>query len=515
MQPHDQRTAEGVLFTDQYQLSMAQLYFRAGLHERQAQFDHFFRRYPDYGQHEAGFCVSAGMEWLLDWMRAARFRDEDLAYLRAQRNRAGGRLFADDFLAYLARHGSFEALSLHAIPEGRVVHPTVPLTIVRGPLAMAQILETSLLNQLNYQTLIATKAARIREVSRGAQVLEFGLRRGQERGANAGTRAALIGGADFTSNVGLSSTLGLPPKGTHAHAMVQVYLALGQSELDAFRAYAEVYPDDCLLLVDTVDTLESGVPNAITVFEELRARGHHPVGVRLDSGDLAYLAIQSARMLDRAGFPDTVIVLSSDLDELVIWQIQTQIMQEAGRYGMDAGAVLARLVYGVGTRLVTSHGEGALGGVYKLVAMHDQSGWRPAIKLADTPAKLTNPGLKRAWRIYDTRGFATADLIALENEAPTAAERLSLRHPSDIARSRLLERAAISAIEPLLVEVLREGRQLYELPDLEAIRAQRRADVERLDAGVRRIVNPHVYHVSLSQPLWDLKQELMAGLSDE
>jgi nicotinate phosphoribosyltransferase len=512
MRADDQRTAEGILFTDQYQLSMAQLYFRAGLHERTAQFDHFFRRYPDYGLHEAGYCVNAGLEWLLDWMREARFREEDLAYLRAQRDRAGGQLFGDDFLDYLRRHGRLDGISLRAIPEGRVVHPGVPLTIVRGPLAMAQILETALLNQLNYQTLIATKAARIREVSRASQVLEFGLRRGQDRGANAGTRAALIGGADFTSNVGLSSTLGLPPKGTHAHALVQVYLALGQSELDAFRAYAEVYPEDCLLLVDTVNTLESGVPNAIRVFEELRARGHRPVGIRLDSGDLAYLAIQSALMLDQAGFPDTAIVLSSDLDELVIWQIQTQIMQEAPRYGAEADAILRRLVYGVGTRLVTSHGEGALGGVYKLVAMQDGQSWRPAIKVADSPAKLTNPGLKRAWRIYDARGIATADLVALEDEDPSAAERLVLRHPGDGARFRTLDRAAISAIEPLHVEVLREGAPVYTPPTLEEMRARRRADVERLDAGVRRIVNPHIYHVSLSERLWDLKQELLTRL---
>ncbi|HMQ31564.1 MAG TPA: nicotinate phosphoribosyltransferase [Chloroflexaceae bacterium] len=515
MRADQRRTAEGVLFTDQYQLSMAQLYFRQGLHERPAQFNHFFRRYPDYGLHQAGYCVTAGLAWLLDWMAEARFRDEDLAHLRAQRDRAGGRLFADDFLDYLRGLGGLEAISMRAIPEGRVVHPHVPLTVVRGPLAVAQLLETALLNQVNYQTLIATKAARIREVSRGAQVLEFGLRRGQDRGANAGTRAALIGGADFTSNVGLSSTLGLPPKGTHAHSMVQVFLALGGSELDAFRAYAETYPDDCLLLVDTVDTLESGVPNAIRVFEELRAQGHRPVGIRLDSGDLAYLAIQSALMLDRAGFPEAAIVLSSDLDELVIWQIQTQIVQEAPRYGADADAIVGRLVYGVGTRLVTSHGEGALGGVYKLVAVRDGAAWRPAIKLADTPAKMTNPGLKAAWRIYDERGAATADLIALEDEDPAAAERLVLRHPADASQQRVMAAGAISGVEPLLVEVLREGRPVAGQPTLEEMRERRRADVERLDPGVRRIVNPHIYHVSLSQRLWDLKQGLLADLKDE
>lgn len=513
MHATERRTAEGILFTDQYQLSMAQLYFRAGLHEREAQFDHFFRSYPDYGQHQAGYCVSAGLEWLLDWMDEARFRDEDLAHLRSQRNRAGGRVFSDDFLDYLRREGSFAGISLWAIPEGRVVHPSVPLTIVRGPLVMAQILETALLNQINYQTLIATKAARIREISRTAPVLEFGLRRGQERGANAGTRAALIGGADFSSNVGLSHTLGLPPKGTHAHAMVQVYLALGQSELDAFRAYAEVYPDDCLLLVDTVDTLESGVPNAIRVFEELRAKGHEPAGIRLDSGDLAYLAIQSALMLDKAGFPSTQIVLSNDLDELVIWQIQTQIAHESPRYGANPDAVIGRLVYGVGTRLVTSHGEGALGGVYKLVALHDGTAWQPALKIAETPSKMTNPGLKQAWRLYDQRGRATADLIGLDHEQPDALERIVLRHPSDYGRVRNLERAQISGIEPLLLAQLQAGHRLNDSPPLEQLRAQRVADVERLDAGVRRIVNPHIYHVSLSQQLWDLKQELLVKLN--
>jgi len=512
MKPADQRTAEGVLFTDQYQLSMAQLYFRAGLHERTAQFDHFFRRYPDYGLHEAGYCISAGLEWLLDWMGTARFRDEDLDYMRNQRTRAGSRMFGDDFLAYLREHGSFGGISLQAIPEGRVVHPNVPMTVVRGPLAMAQILETALLNQINYQTLIATKAARIREVSRASQVLEFGLRRGQERGANAGTRAAMIGGADFTSNVGLSHVLGYEPKGTHAHALVQVFLALGHSELDAFRAYAEVYPDNCMLLVDTLDTLESGVPNAIRVFEELRAKGHKPVGIRLDSGDLAYLAIQSSLMLDAAGFRDASIVLSNDLDELVIWQIQTQIAEEAPRYGADADAVIRRLVYGVGTRLVTSHGEAALGGVYKLVALKEGEGWRPAIKVADSPTKLTNPGPKQGWRIYDTRGRASADLVALEDERPADEERILLRHPTDISRGRTLDRAQISSIEPLLVEVLREGRLVYELPTIEQIREQRRKDVSCLDAGVRRIMNPHIYHVSLSQRLWDLKQELLGQL---
>ncbi len=217
MDEADRQIAEGILFTDQYQLTMAQLYFRMGLHDKIVQFDHFFRSYPDYGAHKAGYCISAGLEWLLDWMNEARFRKEDVEYLRSQRNRAGKRVFADDFLAWLQVNGSFAGISMRAIPEGRVVHPNIPLTVVQGPLAMAQILETSLLNHLNYQTLIATKAARIREIGRGHVMIEFGLRRGQGKGANAGARAALIGGADFSSNVGISAVLGYPPKGTHAH----------------------------------------------------------------------------------------------------------------------------------------------------------------------------------------------------------------------------------------------------------------------------------------------------------
>src|SRR3990172_8663816 len=342
MQAEDRRIAEGFLFTDQYQLTMAQLYYRMGLHEKTCQFDHFFRNYPDYGLHKAGYCIVAGMEWLLDWMGTAQCRDEDIDYLRDQVGRTGRRVFADDFLVWLRKNGNFESLSLQAIPEGRVVHPNEPLTVVQGPMAIAQILETALLNHLNYQTLIATKAARINDSGRGQMMLEFGLRRGQDKGANAGTRAALIGGADFSSNVGVSHMLGFPPKGTHAHSMVQLFMALGQGELEAFRAYAEVYPDNCLLLVDTIDTLESGIPNAIKVFEELRRKGHKPIGVRLDSGDLAYLSIRAAKMLDEAGFPDASIVLSNQLDELVLWQIMTQLEQEAGRYGLDADKLINR-----------------------------------------------------------------------------------------------------------------------------------------------------------------------------
>jgi nicotinate phosphoribosyltransferase len=507
----EKRMAEGILYTDMYQITMAQLYFRYGLHERPAQFDHFFRSYPDYGDHKAGFCINAGLDWLLDWMQEAYFREEDLSYLRSLRDAAGNPIFGADFLGWLARAGSFGAITLRAIPEGRVVHPNVPLTVVEGPLAMAQILETSLLNHLNFQILIATKAARICEVTRGQSLLEFGMRRGHERGVNAGARAALIGGADFTSNVGASAVLGYPPQGTHAHSMVQLFMALGEGELGAFRAYADVYPDNCVLLVDTIDTLESGMPNAITVFEELRRAGHLPRGVRLDSGDLAYLSVRAARMLDDAGFPDVSIVLSNQLDELTIWQIQTQIAAEAPRYGLDADSVIGRLVYGVGTRLITSKDDAALDGVYKLVAVQEDGAWIPAIKISESLAKVVNPGQKAVWRIYDRQGQATADLLTQVDELPAEADRLLLHHPIEHGTYRYLPASDISSIEPLLEDVLVSGRLVRESPPLEQIRERRQVDMNRLHSGVKRLLFPHIYHVSLSARLWEQKQELVAA----
>jgi nicotinate phosphoribosyltransferase len=501
--------AEGILLTDQYQLTMAQLYFRMGLHERMAQFDHIYRSNPDYGSHQAGYCINAGLEWLLDWMQSVHFRDEDIEQLRGQTGRTGKPIFDEDFLQWLRLNGSFDAITLRSIPEGRVIHPNVPINVVQGPLAMAQILETSLLNHLNYPILVATKAARIHDSGRGQLLLEFGLRRAHERAANAGARAALIGGADFSSNVGISHALGYPPKGTHAHSMVQVFMALGGEELDAFRAYAEVYPDNCLLLVDTVDTLESGVPNAIKVFEELRKKGHEPMGIRLDSGDLAYLSIQAAHMLNEAGFPDVSIVLSSNLDELVIMQIITQIQDEAPRYDVDPDHLIERLVYGVGTRLITSEGSSALNGVYKLVAVRDNGDWQPAIKVSETPAKIPNPGHKYVWRIYDQEEHAIADLLSLDDEDPRTMDEVVLRHPTEHTTQRTLAQDEIAHIEPLLVDILTEGQLVYDLPSIEEMRDRREADMANLHPGVRRIMNPHRYHVSLTQGLWDLKQTLI------
>jgi nicotinate phosphoribosyltransferase len=509
MKRSDRPITEGLLFTDEYQFTMAQLYYRTGLHEMPAQFDHSFRKYPDYGAHQAGYCVNAGLEPLLDWMLNSRFHEAELDYLRGQTGSTGKRLFEDGFLDWLSKYGNFSGINIRSIPEGRVVHANVPVTVVQGPLAMAQILETSLLNRLNYATLIATKASRVSEAGRGRPVLEFGARRGHDKGVNAGARAALIGGADYTSNAGISHVLGLQPKGTHAHSMVQVFMALGQDELSAFRAYADIYPDDCLLLVDTVNTLESGIPNAIRVFEELRRKGHKPVGVRLDSGDLAYLSIRAAKMLDDAGFPDTGIVLSNNLDELVIMQIINQIQEEAPRYGVDPDRLINRFIYGVGTALITSKGAPALDGVYKLVGIKNKSAWTPAIKISETAAKIPNPGPKNIWRIYDKRNMAVADVMSTEDENLTGYDELCLHHHTDATKFRCLPKDEISEIEPLLVDVMKEGKVVCELPPLTEMRINRFRDMERLDPGVKRLVNPHTYHVSLTEKLWELKQGMV------
>lgn len=512
MKKIDFATAEGILFTDQYQLTMAQVYFKLGLHEKPSHFDHFFREYPNYGAHKAGYCINAGLEWFLSWMHNVFFREEDIALLRSQKS-MGNPVFDKAFLSWLRKNGSFEGISLKAIPEGRVVHPNVPLNVIQGPMAMTQILETALLNQLNFHILIATKAARIKLITRGQLIMEFGARRGQDKGAIAATRAALIGGVDFSSNVGISHVLGYIPKGTHSHSMVQLFLALGMKELEAFRAYADIYPDNCILLVDTVNTLESGIPNAITVFEELRKKGHKPIGIRLDSGDLAHLSIQSVKMLDKAGFTDTLIVLSNELDEINMWQIITQIMEEGPQQGIDPDNLIGRLAYGIGTRLITSSGYSALGGVYKLVAVYHDGHWVPVIKVSENVEKIPNPGNKKVWRIYDQRGKANADLLSLEEEEIEKMDTLILRHPTIASKYRSISRSQITEIEPLLVEVLRQGRIVYDFPTIEEIRKVRQSDIERLDPGVKRLLNPHISHVSITEKLWRLKQRLINSVA--
>ena len=510
----DKRLSEGILFTDHYQLTMAQVYFKMGLHETPALFEHFFRDNPDYGVHQAGYCVNAGLEWLLDWMQEAKFGDEELSYLRDTKNQSGNRVFDDDFLSWLEVNGNFSKIKLYSMAEGRVVHPYAPINIVEGPLAMAQILETSLLNHLNFQTLIATKASRIRETCRGQLVLEFGARRAQHFAANAGARAALIGGADFSSNSGISYALGYPPKGTHAHSLIQLYMAMGQSELDAFRAYAEVYPENCLLLVDTIDTINSGIPNAIIVFDELRAKGFEPTGIRLDSGDLAYLSIKAAQLLNDAGYANAGITLSNNLDELTIWQIISQIQNEAPRYDLDAATILKRLSFGVGTRMITSGKASALNGVYKLVGIQHEGEWKPAIKISENPEKTLNPGRKKLWRLYDEFGKATADLMTLDDEDPHDMGDFEIFHPTIMGKRRRISQKELSRIELLHDHVLNgDGNWDVARHGIEEIRAKRNEDVGFLHQGVKRLMHPHIYHVSISEKLMKLKMELIEKAS--
>ena len=509
MNSKDQLFAEGVLFTDFYQLTMAQVYHRLGIHETPAQFDYFFRSYPDYGIHQAGYCVNAGLETFMDWVSEAYFKDAEIDYLKNLKDAKGESLFTSDFLVYLQGKPISTGLTLRSIPEGRVVHPYVPIATVEGPLAFAQLIETSLLNHLNYQTLIATKAVRIYESGMGQTMLEFGLRRAQDRAGFAGARAAIIGGAAGTSNVGASAVLGYQPSGTHAHSMIQAIVAMGGTELDAFEAYADSYPDSCILLVDTYDTLNSGIPNAIKVFDKLKAKGHNPIGIRMDSGDLAFLSIQAARILDDAGYPDTKIVLSNQMDELVIWQIITQIREDAARNGVDPEKLIKRLAYGVGTRLITSTGDPALDGVFKLVAVHNKGQWQPAIKISENPEKTLNPGYKKVWRIYDQAQKAIADVLSLDEENLADMDVIHLHHPTDQTKHRELIQSDISRMETLHETILDQGKLVYEFPSLEKIRETREQDILHLHSGVRRLMNPHNYHVSLTDKLWNLKKELV------
>ncbi len=507
----------GPLFTDMYELAMAQVYVNEGIAERRAQFDYFFRSAPDYGTHQAGYCVAAGLGPFLDWLDDLTINPDHVNALRDMHSATDAQIFGDDFLEWLAEPGRFDDIEIRAVAEGRVVHPHEPIISVTGPLAVCQLLETSLLNHLNYPTLIATKAARVVRSARGGRVLEFGMRRGPSTGVNEGTRAALIGGCVSTSNVEAAVALGRQPIGTHAHALVQAYLALagpdGDGELEAFRAMARAAPDECILLVDTVDTLSSGVPNAITVFDELRGAGHQPVGVRLDSGDLAYLSVQVAKQLDAAGYPEVSIVLSSDLDELNIWQILTQIADEAEREGMEARPIRDRLVYGVGTRLITSHGSGALNGVYKLVGIEDAAGeWTPAIKISEDPGKIPLPGRKVVWRLYDHRDVAVTDLIGLADEEPLPNEVNTVFHPSRSGVSKTIKRGDVARIEPLQSVVFSDGadHDVVDVP-VDDLATRCTTDLDHLDPGVRRLVNPHRYHVSVTERLQRLRTKLIAS----
>lgn len=464
------------MMTDLYQLTMMYGYFKHGMAGNEGVFDVFFRP-----KSNITYAIAAGLQSVIDYINNLHFGPEDQAYLRSLD------LFDEPFLAYL---GELRFTGeIYAVPEGTVVFPYEPLVRVRAPILQAQLIETALLTFVNHQTLIATKASRVCYAAEGGAVLEFGLRRAQ--GADAGiygARAAVIGGCSSTSNVLAGEMFGIGVSGTHAHSWVMSF----PDELSAFRAYADTFPKACLLLVDTYDTLRSGVPNAITVFRELRERGYEPMGIRLDSGDLAYLSKRARVMLDEAGFPQAKICASSDLDENVIRDLKMQGCR------IDT--------WGVGTRLITSEDNPALGGVYKMAAEVVDGRMVPKIKLSDNPAKVTNPGYKKLFRLYGPDGMAIADLIALEEETLDETKPLRIFDPEHSYKNMLVEQ--FTARE-LLVPVFREGRQVYTSPSVAEIRAYARRELDTMWDEYRRLMQPHIYKVDLSDRLYDLKKRLI------
>ncbi len=461
---------------------MAYGYWKCGKIEDEAVFHLFFREEPFAG----GYAVAAGLEDAIRYLEELRFSTDDLDYLRTVSGNDGKPIFPREFLDEL-RDLRFTC-DVDAIPEGTIVFAQEPLLRVRGPIAQAQIVEAALLNIVNFQTLIATKAARVVYAAGGDPVLEFGLRRAQgPDGALSAARAAWIGGVAGTSDVLAGARFGIPVKGTHAHSWVMIF----DHEMEAFEAYTEVMPNNVLLLVDTYNTLE-GVDHAIEIGRRLRERGHELIGVRLDSGDLAYLSIEARKRLDAAGFPKALIAASNELDEHVILSLK------------DQGAAIN--LWGVGTRLVTGFDQPALGGVYKLSAMrHRGSEWVHRIKVSEQTAKISTPGMLQVRR-YVRNGEAAGDMILDEligDPSPTIVD------PLDLTRRKTFDSAHQS--EELLVPVFRGGKRVYEPPPLEEIRQRRERDFARFHPGVKRFVNPHRYPVGLEQRLFDLKTRLILG----
>ncbi len=469
------------MMTDLYQLTMMYGYYRYGMTKNEAVFDLFFR-----DRENSVYAIMAGTESVVDYINNLRFEEEDLSYLRSLK------LFSEDFLQEL-KDLRFTG-EIYGMPEGTVVFPYEPLIRVRAPIMQAQLIETALLNLVNHQTLIATKAARVVYAAAGDGVMEFGLRRAQGPDAGIyGARAAMIGGCTGTSNVLTGQMFDVDVKGTHAHSWVMSF----PSELDAFRAYAEVFPDSCLLLVDTYDTLRSGLPNAITVFNELRDKGYKPVGIRLDSGDLAYLSKKARRMLDDAGHTDAKIFASGDLDETVIRDLKAQ------------GAKID--VWGVGTKLITSLDCPALGGVYKLSAEIIDGVTYPKIKISDNVVKLTNPGYKKALRLYDRKnGMALADIIALDDETIDDTKPLRIYHPEQRYKTKLLNNFSV---RELLVPLFVDGKQVYAPPAVSDIQAYAKQELATFWEESKRLLNPHEYKVDLSDKLYALKQRLIREYS--
>ena len=476
------------LMTDLYELTMMQGYFKNKNQNETVIFDAFYRKNPCDG----GYAISAGLEQVIKYIQELRFDKEDIDYL------ASLGIFEEDFLEYLSAF-RFSG-DIYAIPEGTVMFPREPVIKVIAPIMEAQLVETAILNIINHQSLIATKAARVCYAARGDGIMEFGLRRAQ--GPDAGTygaRAAVIGGCIGTSNVLCGQLFGVPVKGTHAHSWIMSF----PDEYTAFKTYADMYPGACILLVDTYDTLKSGVPNAIRVFTEMRKAGIPLTfyGIRLDSGDLAYLSKKARKMLDEAGFPDAVISASNDLDEYLIDSLKAQ------------GAAITS--WGVGTNLITSKDNPSFGGVYKLAAIRGEDGhFIPKIKLSENSEKVTNPGDKKIYRIYEKEtGKLKADLICLVEEDYKETDDLELFDPQEPWKRTLLKGGTYT-LRPLLEHIFRKGECCYTSPKVMDIRAYCQRELDTLWDETKRLVNPQQVYVDLSQKLYDTKIALLKKMNE-
>lgn len=466
------------MLTDLYQLTMLYGYFKSGMSEKQAVFDLFFRN----TMHQTSYAIAAGLEQAIEFINNLHFENEDIDYLHTLN------LFDEEFFDCL-RSFKFTG-EIYALKEGSVVFPNEPIIRVKAPIMEAQLIETAVLNIINHQTLIATKASRVVIAAQKDDVLEFGLRRAQGPDAGIyGARAAIIGGCTSTSNVYTGQMFNIPTKGTHAHSWVMSF----PTELEAFETYAKIFPDECLLLVDTYDTLKSGVPNAIKVFEKLKEQGYEPIGIRLDSGDLAYLSKSAREMLDEAGFYNAKIFASSDLDENVIRDLKIQ------------GAKID--VWGVGTKLITSDGFPALGGVYKLAQIQDETGCYPKLKKSDNSFKVTNPGYKKIVRIYDNKSKkAIADLIMLDHETIDTTKELRIFDPVDTWKTMTINNYFIrELLEPVFID----GKQVYANPSLIQIQEYAKQELNTFWDEFLRLSNPAKYKVDLSSELYELKQSLL------
>ena len=473
-------TINNTMLTDFYELTMACGYFEHGLGDRIACFDMFFRTVPDDG----GFAIMAGVEQMIEYLRDLHFDEQDIAYLRSKN------CFSEAFLNYL-RNFKF-VCDVWAIPEGTPIFPSEPIVTVRGPVIQAQFVETMILLTINHQSLIATKANRICRAAQGRAVMEFGSRRAQGYdGAVLGARASYIGGCAATANAMADRDYGIPATGTMAHSWVMLF----DSEYDAFRAYAETYPDNCTLLVDTYSVLKSGMPNAIRVFDEVLApKGFRPKGVRIDSGDITYLTKRMREMLDAAGYPDCKIVASNALDEFIIKDLLTQ------------GAPIDS--FGVGERLITSRSEPVFGGVYKLSGVEHDGELMPKLKISENVGKITNPAFKTVWRLYArASGKAIADVVTLFDEVIDESKPYLIFDPEHTWKRKLI---TDFTARRLPVQLFDKGQCVYQSPNVQEIRSYCASQVGTLWDEVLRFENPHSYYVDLSKPLWDIKQRLLA-----